>query len=80
MFLKCLNLELENAQKYYEKSLGIIENLVQMYPENDIYRENLICTLKDVEAFAVRQKQYYRIFKVTHRYGQRRSRRIRCKS
>ncbi len=58
MFLKCLNLELENAQKYYEKSLGIIENLVQMYPENDIYRENLICTLKDVEAFAVRQKQY----------------------
>lgn len=41
MFLKSLNLELENAQKYYEKSLGIIENLVQMYPE--IFR----CILQD---------------------------------
>jgi len=54
------DLEPETALTYYEKALGIIEKVVQMYPESDLYREDLICTLKDLEAFAVRQEQYER--------------------
>ena len=54
------DLEPETALKYYEKALRIIEKVVQMNPDSDLYREDLICTLKDIEAFAVRQKQYER--------------------
>ncbi len=50
--------EPETALKYYKKALGILEDVVQTFPEVPVYKEDLIQILEDLESLASGQKQY----------------------